>query len=51
MTLLEKETAIMHERNMRLPTDVSARIVAEDSVKKRRSKKKGAGEDIIKPLR
>ena len=52
ITLLgEQETAIMHERNMRLPTNVPARIVAEESVKKSRLKKKGADGNIIKPPR
>lgn len=52
ITLLgEQETAIMHERNMRLQANVPARIAAEDTVHKYRLKKKGANGEIIKPPR
>ena len=52
ITLLgEQETAIMHERNMRLQANVPARIAAEDMVHKYRLKKKGANGEIIKPPR
>ena len=52
MTLLgEQETAIMHERNIRLPSNVPARIAAEATVKKHRLKKKGADGKVIKPPR
>ena len=52
ITLLgEQESAIMHERNMRLQANVPARIAAEDMVHKYRLKKKGANGEIIKPPR
>ena len=47
----EQEAAILHERNIRLPADVPAKMTAEASVKKRRLKKKAADGEIIKPPR
>ena len=47
----DQQTAIMYERNIRLPDNVPAKIAAKAEVVKRRLKKKGADGEIIKPPR
>ena len=50
-TRAEQETALLYEKNLRLPKDVPARQTAEAKVKKHRLKKKAADGEPIKPPR
>ena len=49
--LSDQQTAMMYERNIRLPDNVPAKITAKAEVVKRRLKKTGADGEIIKPPR